>query len=271
MEKSYDKERENGNILPCMGNKAAYARAWENATQVVPPRWNREERPEMHLLLIEDERAITKAVAFVLERKGHDVDVANDGDEGHDAIANGSYDGIVMDIMMPGRSGTELLAEMREAGDETPVLLLTAKTSLDDKVSGLELGADDYLTKPFEMRELVARIDAMTRKRASIITLGDVSIDRTHGTLKAADGEASVSIGNGEARILELLWRGRNGTISKESVAERADTDVTTACLYVAYLSRKLAGVGSLMTIEADDDGMLTLRAPDAVTQQAIA
>lgn len=101
-------------------------------------------------------------MSVILERKGHDVDVANDGDEGHDAIANGSYDGIVMDIMMPGRSGTELLSEMRAAGDETPVLLLTAKTSLDDKVSGLELGADDYITKPFEMRELVARIDAMS-------------------------------------------------------------------------------------------------------------
>ena len=118
----------------------------------------------MHLLLVEDERALARAVSVILERKGHDVDVANDGDEGHDAIANGSYDGIVMDIMMPGRSGTELLSEMRAAGDETPVLLLTAKTSLDDKVNGLELGADDYLTKPFEMRELVARIDAMTRK-----------------------------------------------------------------------------------------------------------
>ena len=225
----------------------------------------------MHLLLVEDERALARAVSVILERKGHDVDVANDGDEGHDAIANGSYDGIVMDIMMPGRSGTELLSEMRAAGDETPVLLLTAKTSLDDKVNGLELGADDYLTKPFEMRELVARIDAMTRKRTSTITLGDVSIDRMHGTLKAVDGEASVSIGNGEALALEQLWRGRNGTVSMERVAERADTDVTTTRLYVAYLSKKLAGVGSLMTIEADGDGMLSLRVPDAVTQQAIA
>lgn len=111
----------------------------------------------MHLLLVEDERALARAVSVILERNGHDVDVANDGNEGHDAIANGSYDGIIMDIMMPGRSGTELLKEMRAAGNETPVLLLTAKTSLDDNVSGLELGADDYLTKPFEMRELVAR------------------------------------------------------------------------------------------------------------------
>lgn len=121
-------------VCPCMV---------ERNTMKTPSRWNREERPEMHLLLVEDERALARAVSVILERKGHDVDVANDGDEGHDAIANGSYDGIVMDIMMPGRSGTELLSEMRAAGNETPVLLLTAKTSLDDKVSGLELGADD--------------------------------------------------------------------------------------------------------------------------------
>lgn len=226
-----------------------------------PPRWNREERPEMHLLLVEDERALARAVSVILERNGHDVDVANDGNEGHDAIANGSYDGIVMDIMMPGRSGTELLKEMRAAGNETPVLLLTAKTSLDDKVSGLELGADDYLTKPFEMRELVARIDAMTRKRATTITLGDVSIDRTNGTLKAVDGEAIA---------LEQLWRGRNGTVSMKSVAERTDTDVTTARLYIAYLSKKLAGVGSRMTIETGDDSMLSLHVPEAVIQQEI-
>ena len=248
-------------VRPCVAER--------NAAMRTPPRWNRKERLEMHLLLVEDERALARAVSVILERNGHDVDVANDGNEGHDAIANGSYDGIIMDIMMPGRSGTELLKEMRAAGNETPVLLLTAKTSLDDKVSGLELGADDYLTKPFEMRELVARIDAMTRKRATTITLGDVSIDRTHGTLKAADGKASVSIGNGEAIVLEQLWRGRNSTVSMESVAKRADTDVTTARLYVAYLSKKLAGVGSRMTIE-DDNSMLSLHVPEAVIQQEI-
>ena len=137
-------------VRPCVAERNA-------AMRTPPPRWNREERLEMHLLLVEDERALARAVSVILERNGHDVDVANDGNEGHDAIANGSYDGIIMDIMMPGRSGTELLKEMRAAGNETPVLLLTAKTSLDDNVSGLELGADDYLTKPFEMRELVAR------------------------------------------------------------------------------------------------------------------
>lgn len=206
----------------------------------------------MHLLIIEDERRLSKAVKKLLEKRGHVVDVANDGTEGFEAITHSEHDGIIMDIMMPGYSGLELLQYMREHGDETPVLLLTARSEIDDKVNGLELGADDYLTKPFEMKELIARVDAMTRNHMNNLECNDIIIDRKHNVMKSALNDTnSVSVSNDEIALFETLQRCSDG-VSVDRLSSKIDSDEISISLYIAYLNRKLQSLQSSMHIDKD-------------------
>ena len=135
----------------------------------------------MRLLYAEDEKSLARAVSTILVRNNYSVDVVYDGESALDYLATENYDGVILDVMMPKRDGIEVLREMRARGDSTPVLLLTAKSEIDDRVVGLDSGANDYLTKPFDMKELLARIRAMTRVLSvqpdKTLTTGKVTLD----------------------------------------------------------------------------------------------
>ena len=163
----------------------------------------------MRILYIEDERQIAEAVAHVLKKNNFAVDLAHDGEYGCDCAVTGIYDAIILDIMLPGMNGLDILKSLRESGIKTPVLMLTARSQVGDRVAGLDLGADDYLPKPFEMSELVARIRALARRPAEFVHEGIIhfkDIELNPATLTVTAGEVSTRLSLKEAQILELLW-----------------------------------------------------------------
>lgn len=212
----------------------------------------------MRLLYAEDEAAMSEAVADILTYHKYDVDTV---DNGADALAyarEGGYDGIILDIMMPGMDGLTVLRRLREAGDKTPVLLLTAKSEVADRIEGLDLGADDYLPKPFVMEELLARIRAMLRRRETyqpeILTAGDLSLNPADVTL--ACGGKSISLQNREYRLMEALMKNRGIYMSADSLIVNAwgfDTDADTNSLrvYLSGLRKHLADLGSRAEIRS--------------------
>lgn len=147
----------------------------------------------MRLLLAEDEKSLVKALKAILERNGYTVDTVEDGEAALEYLETGSYDGVIMDWMMPKMDGLTALRKMRENSDQTPVLLLTAKAEIDDKVEGLDSGANDYLTKPFASKELLARIRAMTRMQtaavSSVLKFGNISLNQATKELSSPSGE----------------------------------------------------------------------------------
>lgn len=161
----------------------------------------------MRLLLAEDERALSKALAAILTRNNYSVDAVYDGQQALEYLSVGDYDGVILDIMMPKVDGIDVLRGIRKRGNLTPVLLLTAKSEVDDKVTGLDAGANDYLTKPFSPRELLARIRAMTRTQAaqagSQLTFGNVTLDRATFELFTALG--GYRLANKEFQMMEML------------------------------------------------------------------
>ena len=160
----------------------------------------------MRLLLAEDEEAMSEAVVDILEYHRYQVDAVYDGAEALDYIHAGGYDGIILDIMMPVKSGLEVLRQIRSEGCRTPVLLLTAKSEIEDRIEGLDLGADDYLTKPFHMGELLARVRAMLRRREEftpdIRSFGDITLNPRTSELRC--GEQSASLSRLECRLMDI-------------------------------------------------------------------
>ena len=158
----------------------------------------------MRLLLAEDERALSKALVTILERNNYSVDAVYDGQEALEYLETGNYDAVIMDIMMPKVDGITALKMLRSRGDLIPVLMLTAKSEIEDKVTGLDAGANDYLTKPFSSRELMARIRAVTRVQAaqtsSILKMGNVTLDRSNFELSTPSG--SFRLANKEFQVL---------------------------------------------------------------------
>ena len=163
----------------------------------------------MKLLYAEDERSLSEAVVDVLEFHKYKVDAVYDGQEALDYAQNDSYDGIILDVMMPRRDGFEVLRTLRAAGNKTPILLLTAKSEVEDRIQGLDLGADDYLPKPFAMGELLARVRAMLRRREDftpdLLTMGNLSLDRQSYTLCV--GAEKLLLPKLEFRMMELFPR----------------------------------------------------------------
>ena len=162
----------------------------------------------MKLLLAEDEPSLSRAVQVLLERNGYSVDPVFDGETALDAISNGIYDAAILDIMMPKKDGLEVLKAVRQAGNRIPVLLLTAKAEVDDKVLGLDTGANDYLTKPFSVQELLARIRAMLRtqsidRESATLSRGNISLNRT--TFEVTSSTGSFRLINKEFQMLEML------------------------------------------------------------------
>ncbi len=212
----------------------------------------------MKLLYAEDEEAMAEAVADILEYHKYQVDVVARGDEALDYALAASYDGIILDIMMPGMSGLEVLSALRKKGCTTPVLLLTARNEVEDRIEGLDLGADDYLAKPFAMGELLARVRAMLRRRdefrPDIKTFGDISLN-PH-SYELSSGDRSVVLPKLEYRMMEVLIINRGIYLSSEELLEKvwgydSEADIGSVWVYISYLRKRLSGLGSRVTIRA--------------------
>jgi DNA-binding response OmpR family regulator len=212
----------------------------------------------MRLLLCEDERSLSKAIVTILEKSNYSVDAVYDGEEALEYAGTGNYDGIILDLMMPKLDGMSVLKAIREKGDSTPVLILSAKSEIENKVDGLDAGANDYLTKPFEVRELLARIRAMTRSSSgqvdSTLTFGNVKLDCTNYTISTENG--STSLANKEFQVMEMLMRHPSHLISTEKFMERiwgydSETEINVVWVYISYLRKKLAGIGADIRIMA--------------------
>lgn len=212
----------------------------------------------MRILVAEDERDLAEAIRAMLERERHSVDVAYDGRTASEWTSAERYDCVVLDIMMPRMSGLDALQRMRNRGDSTPVLLLTAKSDPHDRVIGLDLGADDYLPKPFDMEEFLARIRALTRRSGSYapstLSAGDLSLDRSSFELSC--GERAVRLGRKEFQIAELLMRHADLCVSTELLVSTVwgrdnALDPSVVWTTISYLRRKIEGIGSQATIRA--------------------
>ena len=219
----------------------------------------------MKILYAEDELQMSAAVSEILKMEGFEVVPVYDGTSAWEELDSHYYDVVVLDVMMPGLDGLEVLSKMRNAGDHTPVLMLTAKASIEDKVSGLAGGADDYLGKPFAMKELVARIRALTRREAdyrhSVIELSNVSLDTSSGELKTSAG--SLRLNNGELQLLAYFMKNLNSAYSLSDLDQavwsgKEGLDKTE--LYVFYLRNKLTQVRSQLNIVESGPDIYALR-----------
>ncbi len=219
----------------------------------------------MKILFAEDTRDLNRAVTVLLTREGYDVDSAADGEEALNYIKTESYDGIILDIMMPKVSGIEVLTTLRKMNDSTPVLLLTAKAEVDDRVSGLDAGADDYLTKPFAMKELLARIRSMLRRRtrysAEELHFEGLSLRSENLELAA---ENSVRLSMKEFELMRLLISNPDKELSTEFILNRLwagepDAGADTVYLYISYLRGKLKAVDANVRIEGNRGGSFRL------------
>ena len=194
----------------------------------------------MRLLLAEDEKALSKALVAILERNNYSVDPVYDGKSALEYIETGNYDGAVLDIMMPVMDGISVLQEIRKRGNLIPVLLLTAKSEIDDKVLGLDSGANDYLTKPFNSRELLARIRAITRvqtaQSSSQLHMGNVTLNRATFELSTPSG--SFRLANKEFQMIELLMSNPRVLISSERFMEKiwgfdSEAEINVVWVYI--------------------------------------
>lgn len=214
----------------------------------------------MKILLAEDTKDLNRALCAVLNHEGYDVDPAFDGVEVIEHIERDSYDCIVLDIMMPRKDGIQALKEIREKNIITPVLMLTAKSEVDDRVAGLDAGADDYLTKPFAMKELLARVRALTRRKTEYGTedlkYNDVKLNAQ--TFELAS-ENSVRLSVKEFELMQLLILNKGHTVSAEYILgnvwnREPDAQPDTVWLYISYLKRKLKAIASATKIEGDEN-----------------
>ncbi len=212
----------------------------------------------MKLLYAEDERSLSEAVVDVLEFHKYKVDAVYDGQEALDYAQNDSYDGIILDVMMPRRDGFEVLRTLRAAGNKTPILLLTAKSEVEDRIQGLDLGADDYLPKPFAMGELLARVRAMLRRREDftpdLLTMGNLSLDRQSYTLCV--GAEKLLLPKLEFRMMELFLLNRGIYLSTEDILVKVwgydtEAEIGIVWVYISYLRKKLSSLGANVAIKA--------------------
>ena len=212
----------------------------------------------MKLLLAEDERSLSKALTAILEHNGYTVDAVYDGVEALEYLEMGEYDGLILDIMMPRMDGMTALQKIREQGNQIPILMLTAKSEVDDKVAGLDNGANDYLTKPFASKELLARIRAMTRTQTvavtSILQFGNISLDQATKELSSPSGEFHLA--NKEFQVMELLMSNPKNVIPTERIMERvwgydSNAKLNVVWAYISYLRKKLTALHADIQIKA--------------------
>lgn len=204
----------------------------------------------MRILLAEDERSLSRAIIALLERNNYSADAVYDGQEVLAYLEAGNYDALILDWMMPKLDGLCVLRALRQRGNRIPVLMLTAKSEVDDKVLGLDSGANDYLTKPFSTQELMARIRAMTRSQTgqftSCLTFGNITLDQA--TFELSSPAGSFRLANKEFQMMELLMRNPRQLIPTERFLERiwgydSDVELNVVWVYISYLRKKLAAL----------------------------
>ena len=212
----------------------------------------------MKLLYVEDEKYLALAVAQVLKKNNYSVDLAHDGDTGFELAATGLYDIIILDIMLPKQDGIRVLQQLRNCGITTPVILLTAKGTTEDKVQGLDLGADDYLTKPFQTDELLARLRALARRQEQIAPnnlLGYGDIELNYNTLDLLSQTQKFHLTLKESQLLELLIRNKGFAISANTIIEKlwgwdSDADDSHVQVQIAFLRKKLSLISQRVRIK---------------------
>ena len=201
----------------------------------------------MRILLAEDEKSMSRALTAIFTKNNYSVDAVSDGEEALRYLRTGDYDAAVLDIMMPKMDGIEVLKQIRKDGNLIPVIMLTAKSQVEDKIEGLDSGANDYLTKPFDSKELLARIRAMTRvstvQADSVLKYGNISLDRTTCELKGPEG--SVKLSGKEYQMLELLMLNPSVLISTEKFLDKlwgldSEADISVVWTFLSYLRKKL-------------------------------
>lgn len=211
----------------------------------------------MRILLAEDEKALSKAIVKIFEKNKYSVDAVYDGESAINYIRTGNYDVAVLDIMMPKADGITVLKTVRSSGNGIPIIMLTAKSEIEDRVLGLDCGANDYLSKPFDSRELLARIRALTRSSVSPdakITVGNVCLDRTTFVLSSPYGNYRLT--NKEYQLLEYFMSNPKAVLSTEQIMEKvwgydSDSEINVVWVYVSYLRKKLAAINADVTIKA--------------------
>ena len=223
----------------------------------------------MKLLYAEDEPAMSEAVVDILEYHNYSVDAVYDGADALAYARSEDYDGIILDVMMPRLSGLEVLRTLRSEGCRTPVLLLTAKAEVEDRIQGLDLGADDYLPKPFAMGELLARVRAMLRRREeftpNLLTCGDLRLNQQ--TAELSCGSASLVLPKLEYKLMELLMLNQGRCLSTEDMLVKVwgyetEADVGVVWVYLSYLRKRLSALGSRVEIRARRGVGYMLEAP---------
>ena len=210
----------------------------------------------MKILLVEDEFHIADPIKHVLKKNNYITDWINNGFDAIDLIYSNIYDLIILDIMIPKVNGLEVLSEIRDNNINTPVLILSAKSEIDDKVNGLDIGADDYLTKPFEMDELLARVRAILRRKEKLISnleYGDISYNPS--TLKLVCESKSFDLTLKEAQLFEMLLENKELIVSKDSIIEKlweldSDANYNYVEVYVSFLRKKLDNLDAFVKIE---------------------
>jgi DNA-binding response OmpR family regulator len=211
----------------------------------------------MKILLAEDDKEISNAVSKALKMSGYDCDQAFDGQEALDALEYVKYDVVVMDVMMPKMDGITAVKHIRKSNNHVPIIMLTALSELDDKVNGLDAGADDYLTKPFMIKELLARIRALTRRGENIVDnsqIGNVTLDGQSFEIKTE--KKSVRLTNKEYKLMELLIRNKNQILSTERIMDEiwdieSDAEINVVWVFISSLRKKLESIDSNYIIKA--------------------
>ena len=222
----------------------------------------------MRILLAEDERSLSKALKAILTKSNYSVDCVFDGEEAVSYAMASEYDLVIMDIMMPKQDGISALKEIRSKGNSVPVLMLTAKAEIDDKVEGLDSGANDYLTKPFATKELLARIRVLTRQPQSagdnILKFGNLTLDR--GSFELSSPKGKYRLAGKEFQMMEMLMMNPGILISTEKFMDKiwgidSEADISTAWTYISYLRRKLTALEADVQIKAVRNSGYTLEA----------
>ena len=211
----------------------------------------------MRLLFAEDEVELSDAVVAVLKHNNYSVDAVYNGQDAYDYLSAQEYDGAILDIMIPGLDGVEVVKRIRKEGNQVPVIFLTAKSELDDRVLGLDAGADDYLTKPFAMKEPLARIRSITRRVGEVtgntLQFGDLSLDANTYILSC--GKQSISLPNKEFQMLEMMMRNPSQILSQDQFMDRiwgldSETDLSVVWVNISYLRKKIAKLESKVSIK---------------------
>lgn len=211
----------------------------------------------MRILLAEDEIALARAVVKIFEKNNYSIDAVHNGEDALDYLEAGNYDAAILDIMMPKMDGITVLRRLRAGGNTMPVLMLTAKSEIDDKVLGLDSGANYYLTKPFDSKELLAAVRAITRSTTEVdtkLSIGNITLDRTTFELESPSG--SVRLANKEFQMMEMLMSSPKAVVSIDSFMDHiwgydTDTESNVVWVYISYLRKKLTALNANVKIKA--------------------